>query len=266
MTAGGVKADPKKIAAMVEWPLPQTVKQLRGFLGLTGYYRRFIQGYASIAAPLTYLLCKDAFYWSPAASDAFMTLKNAIVAAPVLHLPDFELEFVLETDASNIRIGAVLMQQGHPISYFSQTLGPRLCVASTYIKELHAIVAAVQKWGQYLLGQFFIIRTNHISIKELFQQVIQTPEQQAYVRKLLGFHFRIEYKTRSSNKVTDALSRVHADQFSDFINSQAELFSIISKPTIDILTTLHEENSSLPDLLLLHNKFAVGELSSAFCS
>ncbi|KAL9450635.1 hypothetical protein AB3S75_012375 [Citrus x aurantiifolia] len=249
---------------MVEWPLPQTVKQLRGFLGLTGYYRRFIRGYASITAPLTDLLCKEAFHWSPAASDAFMTLKNAMVAAPVLHLPDFELEFVIETDASNIGIGAVLMQRGHPISYFSQKLGPRLRVASTYIKELHAIVAAVQKWRQYLLGRFFIIRTDHKSIKELFHQVIQTPEQQAYVRKLLGFHFRIEYKPGSSNKVADALSRVHPDQFSDSINSQAELFSIISKPTVDILTTLHEDNSSLPDLLLLHNKFATGELSSAF--
>ena len=168
VTAGGVQADSKKITTMVEWPLLQTVKQLRGFLGLTGYYRRFIRGYASIAAPLTDLLCKEAFHWSPAASDAFMTLKNAMVAAPVLHLPDFELEFVIETDASNIGIGAVLMQQGHPISYFSQKLGLRLRVASTYIKELHAIVAAVQKWRQYLLGRFFIIRADHKSIKELF--------------------------------------------------------------------------------------------------
>ena len=75
-----------------------------------------------------------------------MTLKNAMVAAPVLHLPDLELKFVIETDASNIGIGAVLMQQGHPISYFSQKLGPRLRVASTYIKKLHAIVDAVQTW------------------------------------------------------------------------------------------------------------------------
>ena len=98
----------------------------------------------------------------------------------------------------------------------------------------------------------------------MFQQVIQILEQQAYVRKLLGFHFRIEYKLGSSNKVADALSRVHADQFFDSINSQAKLFSIISKPTVDILTTLHEDNLSLLDLLLLHNKFAAGELSSAF--
>ena len=98
----------------------------------------------------------------------------------------------------------------------------------------------------------------------MFQQAIQTSEQQTYVRKLLGFHFRIEYKTGSSNKVADALSRVHADQFFDSINSQAELFSIISKLIVDILTTLHEDNLSLPDLLLLHKKFAAGKLSSAF--
>ena len=153
---------------MVEWPLPQTVKQLWGFLGITSYYCRFIRGYTSIAAPLTDLLCKEAFHWSPAASDAFKTLKNAMLVTILLHLPDFELEFVLETYAFNIGIGAVLMQQGHPISYFSQKLGPRLRVTSTYIKELHAIIAAVQKWHQYLLGRFFIIRTDHKSIKELF--------------------------------------------------------------------------------------------------
>lgn len=126
--------------------------------------------------------------------------------APVLHLPNFTLEFVIETDASNVRIGAVLMQAGHPLSYFSKKLGPRMRASSTYLKELYAIVAAVQKWRQYLLGRFFLIRTDHKSIKEPFQQVIHTPEQQFYIRKLMGYQFRIDYKAGTFNKVADALS------------------------------------------------------------
>ena len=191
VSAFGVRADPQKIKAMVHWPHPQTTKQLRGFLGLTSYYRRFIRGYASLAAPLTDLLCKDAFKWTQATAEAFENLKRAMVEAPVLRLPDFDSEFILETDASNVGIGDVLMQYGHPICYFSKKLGPRLRASSTYLKELTAIVEAVHKWRQYLLGKFFIIRTDHKSIKELLQQVVQTPDQQVYIRKLLGYHFRM---------------------------------------------------------------------------
>ena len=145
-------------------------------MGLTGYYRHFIKGYAFIAAPLTDLLRNDCFHWSSAADTAFAALKQAMSAAPVLR-PDFQLDFVIETDASNVGIRAVLMQADHPIAYFSQKLGPCMLVASTYIKELHAIAEAVHKWRQYLLGHFFIIRTDQKSIRELLQQVIQTLEQ-----------------------------------------------------------------------------------------
>ena len=120
-------------------------KTLRGFLGLTGYYRRSVQHYAALAAPLTDLLCKNAFQFTPAAQAAFETLKQRMVGAPVLHLPDFDKDFVVETDASNIGIGAVLMQDNHPLSYFSKKLGHRLQHASTYIKELYAITEAVCK-------------------------------------------------------------------------------------------------------------------------
>lgn len=195
VSSTGVKADPQKIEAMLRWPLPTSLKQLRGFLGFTGYYRRFIQGYATLAAPLTNLLCKDASSWTSSATEAFGALKRAMVQAPVLRLPDFDLKFIIETDASNVGIGAVLMQVGHPTS-------------STYIKELYAITGAVQKWRQYLLGHFFVIRTDHKSIKELLQQVIQTLDQRVYLRKLLGCHFRIEYKPGPANRAAYALSRM----------------------------------------------------------
>ncbi|KAH9687361.1 hypothetical protein KPL70_014745 [Citrus sinensis] len=234
VSAGAIRSDPQKIAAMVNWPPPMSLKQLRGFLGLTGYYRRFIKGYASIAAPLTDLLCRDAFNWTPTATTAFEALKQAMVAAPVLRLPNFELDFIIETDASNVSIGAVLMQDNHPISYYSKKLGPKLQVASTYIKELNAIAEAIHKWRQYLLGRFFIIRTDHKSIKELLQQVIQTPDQQA----------------------ADALSRVYEDEPVAAPTRYSAYLPLVSGPTFDLLETLRLDNTTCPDLVLFHKRLA----------
>ncbi|XP_061343150.1 uncharacterized protein LOC133289269 [Gastrolobium bilobum] len=141
----GVGPDPEKIRAMVAWPCPASIKQLRGSLGLTGFYRRFVHRYASIAAPLMDLLKKDAFVWSPAVQEAFDQLKLAMTNTPVLALPDFSVPFTLETDASVSSMGAVLLQHGHPIDYFSKTFCGKLQSSSTYVRELHAIVEAIKK-------------------------------------------------------------------------------------------------------------------------
>ncbi|MCH81628.1 hypothetical protein A2U01_0002419, partial [Trifolium medium] len=148
----GVGADPEKIKAMLLWPAPQTIKQLRGFLGLTGFYRKFVCNYATIAAPLTDLLKKDAFCWTEKAQRAFETLKTAMTEAPVLALPNFNEDFIVETDASGTGMGAVLIQQGHPLCYYSKLFCPRMLTASTYVRELCAITSAVKKWRTYLLG------------------------------------------------------------------------------------------------------------------
>ena len=142
----GVEPEPSKVQAMVQWPTPTSVKDLRGFLGLTGLYRKFIRNYASIATPLTTLLCKDAFEWTEDSQAAFDQLKMAMTCAPVLALPNFSEPFVIETDASRTAMGAVSMQKDHPIAFFNKVFGPRLTHASTYIRELHAIVTAVRKW------------------------------------------------------------------------------------------------------------------------
>lgn len=169
VSEGGVRADPMKIEAMMEWPKPRAVKHVRGFIGLTGYYRKFVKDYASIAAPLTDLLRKDKFEWTEAASEAFKALKQAMATNPILQLPDFAKPFTIETDASNVGIGAVLLQEGLPIAYHSRKLGMRLQGASAYIKELYAVTEAVGKWRQYLLGRRFLIRTDHRSLKEILQ-------------------------------------------------------------------------------------------------
>lgn len=130
--------------------------------------------------------------------------------APVLTTPDFSVPFTLETDASGTSIGAVLLQQSRPIAFFSKQLCPRLQKASTYVRELHAITTTVRKWRHYLLGHHFVIMTDHRSLKEIMTQVIQTPEQQIYLSKLLGFDYTIQYKPGPSNVVADALSRIPA--------------------------------------------------------
>ncbi|KAG6402647.1 hypothetical protein SASPL_134849 [Salvia splendens] len=240
---GVLKADPKKIESMSAWPTPKNIKQLRGFLGLTGYYRRFIRHYAMIAAPLTELLKKDAFRWSTSTEDSFIALKFAMTTAPVLHLPDFNKPFYLETDASDVGIGAVLLQDEHPLAFYSKKLGLRRRSASTYHKELYAIVEAVQKWRQYLLGREFVIRSDQKSLKELLQQVVQTPDQHFYIRKLMGFKFRIEYKQGSTNRAADALSRVEMLE-----TETASLFTALAHPLPAIFDKLRRETTSSPKL------------------
>ena len=125
VSAKGVVADPNKISAMVEWPTPKSLKELQGFLGLTGYYHRFVEGYGAISWPLTQQLKKDAFNWNLEAEAAFQKLKTTMTTIPVLALPNFSQLFIVETDASGYGLGAVLMQSHRPIAYFSQVLTTR---------------------------------------------------------------------------------------------------------------------------------------------
>lgn len=207
LSAGTVAADPKKLEAMWLWPVPKDLKSLRGFLGLTGYYRRFVKDYGKIARPLTQLLKKDSFQWGPSPQQAFEALKHTLTEIPTLAVPDFSKVFVLETDASGTGLGAVLTQEGKPLAFWSATLSDRSQAKSVYERELMAVVRAVQRWRHYLLGRHFIIRTDQKSLKFLTEQQVVGEGQFKWISKLSGYDFEIQYKPGKDNSAADAMSR-----------------------------------------------------------
>ena len=204
----GVSTDSSKTDAMLSWPQPTTITELRGFLGLTGYYKCFVQNYGIIAKPLTQLLKKKQFQWTAAATEAFQALKQAMSQTPVLILPDFSLPFVVETDACAHGVGAVLMQQERPVAYLSKALGPTHQQLSIYEKEFLALIMAIEKWRSYLQRQEFTIRTDHKSLSYLTEQNLQSDLQRKAMTRLMGLQFKVVYRKGKENLTADALSRV----------------------------------------------------------
>jgi hypothetical protein len=204
----GVSTDPEKVKVIVDWPVPKSVNELHSFLGLADYYRKFVKHFGILARPLIDLLKKNTVYlWTRDHEDSFAALKLALSSAPVLALPDFSLPFAIETDACATGIGAVLIQQGHPLAFISKALGPRNRGLSTYEKEYMAILVAVDQWRHYLQSAEFIIFTNQKSLIHLNEQRLHTPWQQKVFTKLLGLQYRVVYKQGVDNRVADALSR-----------------------------------------------------------
>jgi hypothetical protein len=187
------------------------LKNLRGFLGLTGYYRKFVWHYGRIAAPLTALTKKDAFSWTPEATKAFEQLKEVMCKAPILTTPDFTKTFIVECDASGNGIGVVLMQEGRPLAFESRPLKGKDLHKPIYEKEMMAILHALKKWCPYLIGRHFNVKTNHDSLKYFLEQRLSSEEQQKWVTKILGYDFEIVYKKGKQNVVADALSRKDED-------------------------------------------------------
>lgn len=213
ISAAGVATDPSKVQAVKNWPTPKNLKQLRGFLGLTGYYRKFIQHYGLLARPMTELLKKGTlFQWTPQTEQSFQLLKQRLIEAPVLAVPDFDQQFVVETDASDCGIGAVLMQSGHPIAYLSKHLCPRNQTLSVYEKECMAILLAIQRWRPYLQHRKFLIRTDHKSLLHLTEQRITSKIQHKALVKLMDLDYNIQYKKGINNAAADALSRCETGQ------------------------------------------------------
>lgn len=193
----------------MDWPKPTSLKALCGFLGLAGHYRRFVQHFGIVVKPLTDMLRADNFIWTPHSEAAFVQLKEALTCAPVLALLDFIKPFIVETNASGLRIGVVLSQNKHPIAFLSKSLLPRNQALSVYDKEMFAILFAISKWRPYLIGNSFTILTDHQTLKHLLDQCISTPSQYKWLAKLLGYNYKIEYRAGHLNTVPYLLSRQH---------------------------------------------------------
>jgi hypothetical protein len=207
ISAEGVAMDKQKVQAVLDWPIPRSARAVRGFLGLAGYYRRFIKDFGTIAAPLTALLRKEGFSWNTEAARAFQKLQCALTTAPVLQLPDFDRDFIVECDALGSGFGAVLHQGAGPIAFFSKPIAPRHAKLAAYERELIGLVQAVRHWRPYLWGRHFVVRTDHRSLRFILDQRLSTIPQHQWASKLLGFDFAVEYKPGALNVVADALSR-----------------------------------------------------------
>lgn len=164
----GISTNPAKIQAISSWPTPVNVCALRGFLGLAGYYRKFIRHFGLIAKPLTDLLRKTPCSFGLLCMNRhFSHSKLLLCSTPVLGIPDFSKTFHIETDASGYGVGAVLLQDGHPLAFISKALAPCNQGLSAYEKEYLAIIMAVEQWRHYLLQAGFVIHTDHHSLVHL---------------------------------------------------------------------------------------------------
>jgi transposase InsO family protein len=243
----GVAMDPAKLQAIHDWPALRSARAMRGFLGLTRYYRKFVQDYGKIVAPLTSLL-KEAFSWNDEAQTAFQALKAAVTSAPVLALPDFTKGFIVECDASMHGFGAVLLQEHHPIAYFSRLVANRHRALAVYERELIGLVHAVRHLRPYLWGRAFLVRTDHYSLKFLLDQRLSTIPQHHWVGKLLGFDFSVEYKPGAMNTVADVLSRRDT-------NTEGSVLAP-SAPRFDFVDRLRHAQRQEPALVAIRDELA----------
>ena len=215
ITEDGVKPDPKKVEKVQDFPKPKTTKELKGFLGLAGYYRRFIPQFSSIASPLHALLKKNVPYeWGAKQQEAFERLKEILTTEPILQFPDFSQKFILTTDASNEALGCVLSQgqigKDLPIAYASRTLNKAEKSYSTIEKELLSIVHFVKYFRPYLYGRKFLIVTDHRPLTWIFNVKDPSSRLLRWRIKLEEYDYEVAYKRGKLNSNADALSRIYA--------------------------------------------------------
>lgn len=213
VTPEGIRPNPAKIKAILDYPIPRTTKEIRGFLGLLGYYRKFIKDFAKITKPLTSCLKKDAkIELTPEFLNCIRTCKNLLTNQPLLQYPDFNKPFNLTTDASNYAIGAILSQgpigSDKPIAYASRTLNETELRYSTIEKEMLAIIWATKYFRPYLFGRKFKILSDHRPLQWLFSMKDNNSKIVRWRLKLEEFDYEIIYKKGKSNTNADALSRV----------------------------------------------------------
>ena len=209
ISADGLKMDPEKVKAILEWPTPENVSEVRSFHGLASFYRKFIRNFSSVCNAMTETMRGDKkeFKWTHGADNSFETLKQKVAELPVLALPDFNKVFQVECDASGSAIGAVLSQEGKPVAFFSEKLNDAKRKYSVYDQEFYAIVQALKKWRHYLMPKEFVLYTDHKALQYLGSQQKLNQRHMKWVEYLQSFTFVIKHKSGVTNRVADALSR-----------------------------------------------------------
>nr|CAE04776.3 OSJNBb0115I21.3 [Oryza sativa Japonica Group] len=208
ISAGGVAVDPSNVESVTNWKQPKTVSEIRSFLGLAGYYRRFIENFSKIAKPMTRLLQKDVKYkWSEECEQSFQELKSRLISAPILILPDPKKGFQVYCDASKLGLGCVLMQDGKVVAYASRQLRPHEKNYPTHDIELAAVVHALKIWRHYLFGTRTEVYTDHKSLKYIFTQPDLNMRQRRWLELIKDYDMGIHYHPGKANVVVDALSR-----------------------------------------------------------
>ncbi|CAA7017569.1 unnamed protein product [Microthlaspi erraticum] len=212
VSAEGVSVDPAKIEAIRDWPRPSSATEIRSFLGLAGYYRRFVKGFATMAQPMTKLTGKDVpFVWSAECEESFSQLKEMLTTTPVLALPEPGKPYMVYTDASGIGLGCVLMQEGRVIAYASRQWQGSERNRPTHDLELGAVIFALKIWRSYLLGETVQVFTDHKSLQHIFTQPMMNARQTRWVEFLADYQVSINYHPGKANLVADALSRRRYD-------------------------------------------------------
>ncbi len=217
ISAEGVKVDPTKVRAVSEWPVPDSRRALQRFLGFANFYRRFIRNYSQTAAPLTALTSTCVpFRWTEQAQKAFTKLKSCFTSAPVLSVPDPELQFIVEVDASEVGVGAVLSQRSpldgkvHPCAYFSHRLSPAERNYDVGNRELLAVRLALGEWRHWLEGaaEPFLVWTDHKNLEYIRSAKRLNSRQARWALFFDRFSFTLSYRPGSKNIKPDALSRL----------------------------------------------------------
>ncbi|XP_055961862.1 uncharacterized protein LOC130015544 [Mercurialis annua] len=211
VSQSGINVDPMKIEAVTEWKRPSSFTEIRSFLGLAVYYRRCVQDFSKISAPLTKLTHKNAkFDWTDRCEASFQKLKECLTTAPVLALPKGTEGFTVYCDASRVGLGCVLMQHGRVIAYASRKLKKHEVNYPTHDLELAAVVFALKFWRHYLYGPTCEIFTDHKSLKYIFDQCELNLRQRRWLELLKDYDCTIQYHPGKANIVADARSRKSA--------------------------------------------------------
>jgi hypothetical protein len=208
LSANGITVDPTKVTNILEWKPPTIVHQVRSFLRLAGYYRKFIPDFSKLVKPITSLLKNDTkFNWSSRRNEPFQQLKVLLTTASVLAQPDIENPFDVYCDASGSGLGCVLMQEGRVIAYASRQLRRHEEHYPTHDLELAVVVHALKIWRHYLLGNIYHIYTDHKSLKYIFTQSDLNMRQRRWLELIKDYELEIHYHPGKANVVADALSR-----------------------------------------------------------